>query len=336
MEAGPTRGARRTAPAARPGATLREPRRRQARRRPGTVRRRRRRPACPRRRRVDRAASPTPCCSAARRRWWPSTSVTASSTNASGTTPASTTASGPTCARSTEDDIDGPVDVVVADLSFISLRTVLPALLACARPGGDLVLLVKPQFEAGRAEAAKGRGRDPGPARCTSGSGSRALRCTGGRRSEHHGLDGVPPPWPGREPRAARPRPGASRGRRPVSLVVLVAHHERAEAAVLTQVVTAVARRARPPELPARRRRRGRRPPGFGRARPRSRRPPTSPSASAATAPCCAPSSWSAPRACRSSASTSACSGTSPRWSRRRSPPRSSGSSPATTRSRSG
>ncbi len=59
--------------------------------------------------------------------------------------------------------IGGEVDVVVADLSFISLRTVLRALLACAAPGADLVLLVKPQFEAGRAEAAKGRGiiRDP-------------------------------------------------------------------------------------------------------------------------------------------------------------------------------
>lgn len=63
----------------------------------------------------------------------------------------------------TADAIGGPVDLVVADLSFISLRTVLPALLACAHPGADLVLLVKPQFEAGRAEAAKGRGviRDP-------------------------------------------------------------------------------------------------------------------------------------------------------------------------------
>lgn len=60
-------------------------------------------------------------------------------------------------------DIDPPADVVVADLSFISLRTVAAALLACARPGADLVLLVKPQFEAGRAEAARGRGviRDP-------------------------------------------------------------------------------------------------------------------------------------------------------------------------------
>jgi 23S rRNA (cytidine1920-2'-O)/16S rRNA (cytidine1409-2'-O)-methyltransferase len=59
--------------------------------------------------------------------------------------------------------IGGPADVVVADLSFISLRTVAPALLACAGPGADLVVLVKPQFEAGRAEATKARGviRDP-------------------------------------------------------------------------------------------------------------------------------------------------------------------------------
>jgi 23S rRNA (cytidine1920-2'-O)/16S rRNA (cytidine1409-2'-O)-methyltransferase len=56
------------------------------------------------------------------------------------------------------DDIGGPVDVVVADLSFISLRTVMDALLGACRPGADLVLLVKPQFEAGRAEVARGRG----------------------------------------------------------------------------------------------------------------------------------------------------------------------------------
>src|SRR5205807_7063932 len=59
--------------------------------------------------------------------------------------------------------IGGAVDLVVADLSFISLRTVAVALLACAAPWADLVLLVKPQFEAGRAEASRGRGviRDP-------------------------------------------------------------------------------------------------------------------------------------------------------------------------------
>jgi 23S rRNA (cytidine1920-2'-O)/16S rRNA (cytidine1409-2'-O)-methyltransferase len=59
--------------------------------------------------------------------------------------------------------LDPPAEVVVADLSFISLRTVAGALLASVVPGGELVLLVKPQFEAGRVEASKGRGviRDP-------------------------------------------------------------------------------------------------------------------------------------------------------------------------------
>ena len=61
------------------------------------------------------------------------------------------------------DAIAGAVDVVVADLSFISLRTVAAALIACAADEADLVLLVKPQFEAGRAEASRGRGviKDP-------------------------------------------------------------------------------------------------------------------------------------------------------------------------------
>jgi len=46
--------------------------------------------------------------------------------------------------------IGGTVDLVVADLSFISLRLVLPALVACAGPDADLVPMVKPQFEVGR------------------------------------------------------------------------------------------------------------------------------------------------------------------------------------------
>ncbi len=52
--------------------------------------------------------------------------------------------------------LGGAVDVTVADLSFISLLTVAPALVRCTRPDGDLVLLVKPQFEAGRARVGKG------------------------------------------------------------------------------------------------------------------------------------------------------------------------------------
>jgi 23S rRNA (cytidine1920-2'-O)/16S rRNA (cytidine1409-2'-O)-methyltransferase len=60
-------------------------------------------------------------------------------------------------------EIGGVVDITVADLSFISLRTVLPALLALTRPEGTIVTLVKPQFEAGRQEASRNRGviRDP-------------------------------------------------------------------------------------------------------------------------------------------------------------------------------
>jgi 23S rRNA (cytidine1920-2'-O)/16S rRNA (cytidine1409-2'-O)-methyltransferase len=54
------------------------------------------------------------------------------------------------------------VSVVVGDLSFISLRLVLPALRRCARPEADFVLLVKPQFEVGRERlGAGGVVRDP-------------------------------------------------------------------------------------------------------------------------------------------------------------------------------
>jgi 23S rRNA (cytidine1920-2'-O)/16S rRNA (cytidine1409-2'-O)-methyltransferase len=54
-------------------------------------------------------------------------------------------------------------DVVVADLSFISLMMVARALLGLAKPAADLVVLVKPQFEAGRVVVSKGKGviRDP-------------------------------------------------------------------------------------------------------------------------------------------------------------------------------
>ena len=49
-------------------------------------------------------------------------------------------------------------DVIVMDLSFISLKTVLPAVWAFLPPGGALIALVKPQFEAGKAEVDKGQG----------------------------------------------------------------------------------------------------------------------------------------------------------------------------------
>jgi len=56
----------------------------------------------------------------------------------------------------TPEAIGGPVDLTVADLSFISLRLVLPALAACTRPEGDLALMVKPQFEVGRERVGAG------------------------------------------------------------------------------------------------------------------------------------------------------------------------------------
>src|SRR5438132_665660 len=61
------------------------------------------------------------------------------------------------------EDVGGPVDLVAADLSFISLVTVAPALVRCARPDSPLLLLVKPQFEAGRQAVSRGKGviRDP-------------------------------------------------------------------------------------------------------------------------------------------------------------------------------
>jgi 23S rRNA (cytidine1920-2'-O)/16S rRNA (cytidine1409-2'-O)-methyltransferase len=47
-------------------------------------------------------------------------------------------------------------DLIVCDVSFISVRLALPPALALARPGWEAVVLVKPQFEAGRAEVGKG------------------------------------------------------------------------------------------------------------------------------------------------------------------------------------
>lgn len=61
------------------------------------------------------------------------------------------------------EDIGGEVDLVVSDLSFISLALVLPALARCVRPGGDLLPMVKPQFEVGRERVGQGGVvRDPG------------------------------------------------------------------------------------------------------------------------------------------------------------------------------
>ena len=62
----------------------------------------------------------------------------------------------------TGDVIGDPIDLVVADLSFISLTLVLPALAAVSKPEADFVVMVKPQFEVGREKlGAGGVVRDP-------------------------------------------------------------------------------------------------------------------------------------------------------------------------------
>lgn len=65
-----------------------------------------------------------------------------------------------TNARSME-RLDEPVDLVTLDVSFISLTTVLPAVLESLRPGGDVLAMVKPQFEAGREQVGRGVVTDP-------------------------------------------------------------------------------------------------------------------------------------------------------------------------------
>jgi 23S rRNA (cytidine1920-2'-O)/16S rRNA (cytidine1409-2'-O)-methyltransferase len=57
---------------------------------------------------------------------------------------------------------DPRTDLIVADVSFISLKAVLPAALALATQPAELVALIKPQFEAGRAAIKKGIVRDKG------------------------------------------------------------------------------------------------------------------------------------------------------------------------------
>lgn len=54
------------------------------------------------------------------------------------------------------DAVPHPIDIVVCDASFIGLQTVLPASLALAADGADLIALIKPQFEVGKGKVGKG------------------------------------------------------------------------------------------------------------------------------------------------------------------------------------
>jgi 23S rRNA (cytidine1920-2'-O)/16S rRNA (cytidine1409-2'-O)-methyltransferase len=58
----------------------------------------------------------------------------------------------------TADAVGGAVDLTVVDASFIGMGKLLPAIGLCTREGGQLVALVKPQFEVGREQASRGKG----------------------------------------------------------------------------------------------------------------------------------------------------------------------------------
>jgi len=93
----------------------------------------------------------------------------------------------------TPEAIGGPVQMIVADLSFISLATVLPALTACAVRDADIVPMVKPQFEVGKDRVgAGGVVSDPElriDAVCTVGRKAAAL--------QWHAVDVTASPLPG-------------------------------------------------------------------------------------------------------------------------------------------
>lgn len=87
------------------------------------------------------------------------------------------------------EDLPEPVDLVVMDLSFISLTLILGPVFRVLRPGGDLICLIKPQFELRKEQIGKGGiVRDPGlHEEAVSASSRRATRPSWKR--------GAPPSW---------------------------------------------------------------------------------------------------------------------------------------------
>ncbi len=113
-----------------------------------------------------RAGSPTVCCSTARKKCTRSMSDTDSWTGSSATTSRVVVMERTNARALTRDDLPELVDWVVIDVSFISLAKIFPAASDLLKPGGRLVCLVKPQFEAGRNRVgAKGRRLGSGRAR---------------------------------------------------------------------------------------------------------------------------------------------------------------------------
>jgi 23S rRNA (cytidine1920-2'-O)/16S rRNA (cytidine1409-2'-O)-methyltransferase len=78
-------------------------------------------------------------------------------------------------------DFGGPVDLVVVDASFIGIGKLIDSIARVLRPGGELVALIKPQFEAGRRAAARGRGviRDEATRLAAIAGARRAIEAAG-------------------------------------------------------------------------------------------------------------------------------------------------------------
>jgi 23S rRNA (cytidine1920-2'-O)/16S rRNA (cytidine1409-2'-O)-methyltransferase len=94
----------------------------------------------------------------------------------------------------TPEQTGGLVDLVVADLSFISLRLVLPALLACATQDADLLPMIKPQFEVGKDRLGSGGVvRDPA---LRADAVSTVLIVAGDLNLRVHGVTASPLPGP--------------------------------------------------------------------------------------------------------------------------------------------
>ncbi len=93
-------------------------------------------------------------------------------------------------------------DLIVIDTSFISLRIVLPAVIALAAPSADIIALVKPQFEVGKGKVGKGGVVRDGALR--TGSAGRRPRIRARGRPRSRGFHRIADPWRGRQYRVSR------------------------------------------------------------------------------------------------------------------------------------
>jgi 23S rRNA (cytidine1920-2'-O)/16S rRNA (cytidine1409-2'-O)-methyltransferase len=101
------------------------------------------------------AASPTPCCRPAPPACTPSTSAPANSPGRCAPIRASP-ARRHQRARTAAGEIGEPVDLLTCDVSFISVTLILPAAVPLLQPRGQMVILIKPQFEVGKGQVGKG------------------------------------------------------------------------------------------------------------------------------------------------------------------------------------